>query len=128
MVLAYKSIVPWGRSLSECCAMFSLSDQDLGGCILGCGDGPASFNAELTLQSGCVVSCDPVYAFSKEQIQKRIEETFDEVMEQTGRHKDKFRWDAIGTLENLDWIRMQAMQTFLCDYESGLKEGRYVHA
>ena len=32
--------------------MFDLSAADLGRRILGCGDGPASFNAELTAQGG----------------------------------------------------------------------------
>jgi hypothetical protein len=39
-------IVPWGRSFDEYRAMFALSEGDLGGRILGCGDGPASFNAK----------------------------------------------------------------------------------
>src|SRR5260370_30292561 len=41
-------VVPWGRSLDEYRAMFALSEGDLQGRLLGCGDGPASFNAELT--------------------------------------------------------------------------------
>jgi hypothetical protein len=41
-------VVPWGRSLDEYRAMFALAEGDLQGRLLGCGDGPASFNAELT--------------------------------------------------------------------------------
>ena len=40
------SVVPWGRSFDEYCAMFDLSDRDLDLKILDCGGGPASFNAE----------------------------------------------------------------------------------
>jgi hypothetical protein len=43
--------------------MFSLGDRDLGLKILGCADGPASFNAEATQIGLQVVSCDPLYAF-----------------------------------------------------------------
>lgn len=55
------NIVPWGRSFEEYRAMFELSEQDLNKRILGCGDGPASFNAEATKRGSKVISCDPVY-------------------------------------------------------------------
>ncbi|WP_216593342.1 hypothetical protein [Cyanobium gracile] len=45
-----EQIVPWGRSFEEYVAMFSLADSDLAGRILGCGDGPAGFNAEASRQ------------------------------------------------------------------------------
>jgi hypothetical protein len=41
-------VVPWGRTFKEYKKMFSLSESDLKKTILGCGDGPACFNAELT--------------------------------------------------------------------------------
>ena len=62
-------VVPWGRTLEEYKLMFSLTDADLNSNILGCGDGPASFNAEMTKQNHSVVSIDPVYEFSSDQIQ-----------------------------------------------------------
>lgn len=40
-------VVPWGRSYDEYVSMFDLSGADLGVRILGCGDGPAEFNAAL---------------------------------------------------------------------------------
>ncbi len=42
-----EEVVPWGRTLAEYQSMFSLSETDLTAKILGCGDGPASFNAEM---------------------------------------------------------------------------------
>ncbi|MCG6943585.1 MAG: hypothetical protein LJE69_20335 [Thiohalocapsa sp.] len=65
-------IVPWGRSFDEYRAMFALTDADLGGKILGCGDGPASFNAEATARGARVVSADPIYAFTAADISSRI--------------------------------------------------------
>jgi hypothetical protein len=44
-------IVPWGRSLAEYQLMFALAEIDLPQKILGCGDGPVSFNFELCLCS-----------------------------------------------------------------------------
>lgn len=54
-------VVPWGRTLAEYELMFNLSEVDLNLKILGCGDGPASFNAEMTKQGHRVVSIDPIY-------------------------------------------------------------------
>ena len=40
-------VVPWGRSFDEYQRMFALTENDLGLKIVGCGDGPANFNAEV---------------------------------------------------------------------------------
>ena len=55
MSFTLEKIVPWGRSFDEYISMFSLSANDLKKKILGCGDGPASFNAELTKIGGIAV-------------------------------------------------------------------------
>jgi hypothetical protein len=68
-------VVPWGRSYEEYTAMFLLTGTDLAGRILGCGDGPASFNAEASRRGSAVVSCDPLYAFSTAEIEARIDAT-----------------------------------------------------
>jgi hypothetical protein len=46
MAFTLDQVVPWGRSFDEYRRMFALSDDDLGLRILGCADGPASFNGE----------------------------------------------------------------------------------
>ncbi|ENO8571916.1 SAM-dependent methyltransferase, partial [Vibrio parahaemolyticus] len=43
-----EDVVPWGRTLKEYELMFNILEEDKEKRILGCGDGPASFNAELT--------------------------------------------------------------------------------
>jgi hypothetical protein len=55
------NIYPWGRSFDEYRKMFTLTDEDLNLKILGCADGPASFNAEMRQRGKEVVSCDPLY-------------------------------------------------------------------
>jgi len=106
--------------------MFALSEQDLERRILGCGDGPASFNTQLTARGGSVVSCDPLYQFSAQQIKQRIEASYRTVMEQTGQNQDKYVWQSIPSLDELGRIRMSAMRDFLADYERGKRAGRYV--
>jgi hypothetical protein len=119
-------IVPWGRSYTEYVSMFSLSENDLDLCILGCADGPSSFNSELTKHGGKVISADPLYQYTKEQISQRIHDTYNEVLEQTRKNSDEFVWSTIHSVEELGQIRMSAMQDFLGDYEKGSSEGRYV--
>lgn len=119
-------VVPWGRTYDEYVAMFALSETDLSGKILGCGDGPASFNSTLTKAGGKVISIDPLYQFSADEIKQRIQETYLEVMEQTRQNQDEFVWNHISSVEELGQVRMSAMQTFLADYSVGKEEGRYL--
>lgn len=117
MSFTLNKVVPWGRSFDEYLSMFSLSETDLGNSILGCGDGPAGFNAELTQKGGNVTSIDPIYQFSANEIRSRIRETYDEIIDQTRKNIDEFRWDKIKSIEELGRIRMEAMSRFIADYQ-----------
>ncbi len=48
MGFTLESVVPRGRSFAEYRDMFARAADNLQLRILGCGDGPAGFNAELT--------------------------------------------------------------------------------
>ena len=74
------NVVPWGRSFEEYQGMFGLSEGDLSKRILGCGDGPASFNVEATDRGCQVTSCDPVYQFQADEIRHRIDDVYPEIM------------------------------------------------
>jgi len=100
------NIVPWGRSFKEYQAMFSLSAEDLDSRILGCGDGPASFNAELTKVGGSIVSLDSIYQFSREQIHSRIDRVYPEVLSQVAKNRGDFIWDSIVNVDELGHVRM----------------------
>lgn len=121
-------VVPWGRSFDEYSDMFSLAEADLTGRVLGCGDGPASFNAEATKRGIQVVSCDPIYAFSKSDIEARISATYEQVIDQTRQNQNEFVWETITSVEELGKARMAAMQAFLDDFPAGLVEGRYLNS
>ena len=128
MPFSIDRVVPWGRSAAEYQAMFGLDGPDLGGRLLGCGDGPASFNAEMSAQGRAVVSIDPLYAVSAAGIERRIGETFDEVMDQVRRHPEEFVWTDMRSVAELGRRRMAAMRRFLVDYPKGKAEGRYLEA
>jgi len=74
MPITLNEVVPWGRSFDEYVEMFSLSADDLKKSIVGCGNGPASFNAEMRRMGRRVVSVDPLYQFAGE-LKKPIEQS-----------------------------------------------------
>jgi len=121
-------VVPWGRTFGEYREMFSLTNDDLGKKILGCGDGPASFNAELSSKGGNVTSIDPIYRFSPSQIRSRIEEVYPQVMGQVSKNYTDYVWNVITSVEDLGKVRMEAMCVFLRDYKNNQQSGRYINA
>ena len=125
-MIRYEDVVPWGRNFDEYCRMFNLSNEDLSKKIVGCGDGPASFNCEAAQRGYNVISIDPIYSLTKEQIEKRIEETYNVVVEITIKDADKFIWKNFKDINELCETRMEAMKFFLSDYNKGLKEKRYI--
>ena len=123
------TVVPWGRTFDEYRRMFALTDADAAGRVLGCADGPASFNAEATRLGWRVTSCDPLYRCAAGEIRARIAATFDEVIDQTRRNAGEFVWSAnIPSVDALARLRAGAMDAFLADFTRGAAEGRYVDA
>ena len=108
--------------------MFALTDADLEAPILGCADGPASFNAEAAARGHSVISCDPIYRFSTHQIRQRIRDTTEVILEQARRNQHEFVWTSIRSVEELREIRTSSMDTFLNDFDAGRRQGRYVVA
>ena len=128
MNITLDKVIPWGRPLNEYIRMFDLSDADLKSNILDCASGPASFNAELTQRGSKVVSCDPIYRFSAEELAQRIEETRPEILTKTTQSRENFVWKDIQSVAHLENVRMSAMQKFLEDFPTGLSHGRYFAA
>lgn len=108
--------------------MFGLSEGDLSKRILGCGDGPASFNAEATDRGCQATSCDPVYQFQANEIRRRIDDVYPEIMAKMRQGADNYIWDALSSVEQLGEVRMKAMSRFLSDFDAGCRQGRYVSA
>ncbi|MDD4329314.1 MAG: methyltransferase domain-containing protein [Aliarcobacter sp.] len=122
-----ENVVPWGRNFEEYQNMFQLSKEDLQSKILGCGDGPSSFNFEVTKRNGDITSIDPIYQFTKDEIQKRIDETSSVVSEQLEQNQNDYVWKSIKNVNELINIRLTAMKNFIKDYNNGKNEKRYVH-
>lgn len=109
--------------------MFGLTEADLSNrSVLGCGDGPASFNAEAARHGHRVFSCDPIYQFSAQEIRRRVHEVYDQIMDQLHPNQDAYVWQLFASPEELGRVRMAAMYRFLDDYDRGKREGRYINA
>jgi hypothetical protein len=78
MSMKLNEVIPWGRSFEEYARLFSLTSEDLAGTILGCGDGPASFNAEATAISHRVISRGPIYTFTAAEIERHMNDKHEE--------------------------------------------------
>ena len=126
MAMQLDQVVPFGRSLDEYRAMFSLSHDDLDKKIVGVADGPASFNAEMQALEKCVMSVDPLYVFSAAEIEQRFYAVVDGIMRQVKETPNDWVWTFHQSPEQLQMRRVQALTHFLTDYERGKADGRYV--
>jgi ubiquinone/menaquinone biosynthesis C-methylase UbiE len=119
-------VVPWGRSFDEYVRMFALTGDELRRSVLDCAAGPSSFQAELHRRGGSVVSVDPVYAFTADEIRSRVDAVRDSMMRQVRGQLEQFRWDFIRSPQDLERERMGAMEQFLEDYRSDGPRARYL--
>ncbi len=126
MAFKLHKVVPWGRSLEEYKKFFKLSENDLDKNILSVGDGPASFNFEMKCINKHAVSYDPIYNFSVNEIQSRINETVELIKKETYENSDYFIWKEYKNPEELFSKRLNSMSSFLNDLEKGIEEKRYI--
>lgn len=121
------NVVPWGRNIDEYREMFLLTDDDMQKKIAGFGDGPASFNSQATADGCSVTSFDPIYQFTRSQLENRINEVRDIVITQMSQNTENYVWNKIQSIGQLEDIRMSAMKMFLDDYENGRNARRYIY-
>ncbi|KST66113.1 hypothetical protein [Mastigocoleus testarum] len=119
-------VVPWGRSLEEYKSMFNMNETDLNKKILGCGDGPASFNSEMTALGYSVISIDPIYQFSAVQIKERIQANYEPIISQVKQNDDRYMWNNFRDADELGRARLAVMEKFLSDYQADNSSQRYL--
>lgn len=115
MGFTLETVVPWGRSYDEYGRMFDLTEVDRGLRMLGCGDGPAGFNAALTQRGGHIISVDPIYAVDVEQIRSRVSDTYEAVMTRMRKHHSHYVWQTIPSVEQLGAVRKWQIR-FCCGF------------
>ncbi|MDP3980951.1 MAG: SAM-dependent methyltransferase, partial [Chlamydiota bacterium] len=126
MAMKLDSVAPFGRSLDEYKSMFALSDDDLQKNIVSIGDGPASFNAEMSALGKPIVSIDPLYIFRPEEIQALFNLIVDDIIAQVKSTPDDWVWSYHKSPEHLKENRLTVLRRFVDDFEGGKAEGRYV--
>ena len=126
MVMKLEKVVPFGRSLDEYKNMFALTDGDLNKKIVGVGDGPASFNAEMFALGNSVVSVDPLYIFRAEEIERQFYSVVDNIISQVKATPHDWVWSNHRSPEHLKENRVNVLRRFVADYENGRGEGRYI--
>ncbi len=126
MVMVLENVAPLGRSLEEYWLMFGLTEKDLDKKIIGIGDGPASFNAEMKELGNNVTSVDPLYEFKGEEIEKKFYASVDNIIDQVKSSPGDWAWTYHSSPEDLKLHRKQAVVKFLRDFEKGKAQGRYV--
>ncbi len=108
--------------------MFNLSEQHLRGAVLDCGGGPSGFTADLSARGSKAVSVDPLYKYPGSEIRARFEATAGAMLSHVRATPAQWVWSYHRDAEDLLANRRGAMETFLADYQRGLREGRYIVA
>jgi hypothetical protein len=73
-----------------------------------------------------VISCDPIYAFSKQQIARRVEETYGPILDQLRQNVQNYVWSDFHDPDALGQHRLATMRAFLADFDAGCAAGRYL--
>ena len=105
-------VVPFGRSQKEYELMFALSESDRTKSIIGIGDGPASFNAEMNAAGLTVISIDPIYQFKGAEIKSRFDACVDSIIEQVRNTPNNWIWSYHKSPEDLRANREKAILYF----------------
>ena len=121
-----EKVVPFGRSLDEYKKMFALTAEDLNRKIVGMGDGPASFNAEMSALGKTVVSVGPLYIFSAEELENQFYSAVDSIIAQVKETPENWVWSYHKSPKHLEENRVKVLRAFLADYANGKTNGRYV--
>lgn len=116
----------WGHHLKDYQEMFDLSKDELSKAIVEYGAGPTSFNVEMKRQSKVVRSCDPLFSLTKEALLDYVNDVFQSTVEEMKATEKNYHWKNDKELNQLLLARQAGIDAFFLDYDTGLKEKRYI--
>ena len=123
--LELNKVVLLGRTLEEYLRFFGLNEAELRGKkILDMAGGVSSFCAEASAKGFDVMSFDPIYELSPEEIRARCEPDLEFVIREVGKVA-AYKWDFYKTPEKLREFRERSYRLFLPDFTKQ-KGGRYI--
>jgi len=73
-----------------------------------------------------MISCDPLYQFTADEIRARIDLVCPELVAHAAKKRDQFVWDTISSPEEMGRLRMASMREFLDDFAYQTLGSRYV--
>lgn len=117
-------LLGWGLGLDDYREMFDLKDEDLSAKILECFPGATSFNAQAKKLKADIISCDRIYKYKPDQLEKFIQQHMQQMktlLEQQNLSLDKF-----DSLDALLEYRQQHIKEFLTDFKKPGAENRYI--
>jgi len=118
--------VLWGHHFNEYQQMFNLVDIDMNARILEYGCGATAVNAELHARHQTIVSCDPLFSLSNQQLHQSVLSTFEEAVQHLKNASTQYDFSRYGTMEALIQQRCEGITEFLADYGKGHMEKRYL--
>lgn len=117
-VRALDSLVITPRPLSDYRNMFLLTDDELvAGPILDCPAGASPFGAQVRARGGSVVSIDPTYALSRDELVTRIGTDLARLDVWINANTNAPDWNYLGSPKALMRAWELAIDFFLSDYE-----------
>jgi hypothetical protein len=121
-----RRIALWGQHVDEYQDMFGLSDSDLNKKFFEYNSGASAFNFELKNKALSCVSCDPWFDLDKDALEIKINENFNERLEQLEKNLKRLSLERYKTFDNLIKYRREGLELFFADYNAGKKENRYI--
>lgn len=106
------------RPLADYRTMFLLTDPELtAGPILDCAAGASPFGAQARLRGGSVVSVDPLFTASREELVELARRDTERVADWVAANPGAFDWDYLGAPEPALRAWDLAIDLFALDYE-----------
>ena len=122
----------YGRTLGEYLLMFGINDIPSlirYNAILDCPCGASSFVAEANSKHGIqAIGCDRLFDKDVETLSKRGEDDIEYIIQRICIDPNLYNWDFYSSIDKLREYRRLALQQFLLDYPTGIKENRYIKA
>jgi len=107
----------WGHNLVDYCDMFALTASEFAHRnIIECGCGPNAFHAQLVSQGGQVLSCDPLFETSFEQLNPLLLKQHQSTLSLLEKEPSCFLWEKFLPFEVLATKRLAGLELFLKDY------------
>lgn len=123
---AFDEVLFLGRDFTEYQKMFNLNPSQLKGKrVLDCAAGPSSFAIEASMYDINVISCDPMYGASSDELAQRCRTDFEKVGERQARASHLFHDYALSS--QFKDRKKKSRDLFIRDYALGAKQARYVH-